>query len=79
MGRSTASRSPPREDAVNSPTMQDRIAELQALRAEVNAGGGQDRQDRQHAQGKLTARERVSELLDPGSFAETEPHLQKLP
>lgn len=56
---------------MNSPTMQDRIAELQALRAEVTAGGGQDRQDRQHAQGKLTARERVSELLDPGSFAET--------
>ena len=35
-------------------------------------GGGQDKIDRQHAQGKLTARERVEQFLDEGSFAETD-------
>ena len=33
-------------------------------------GGGQKRIDKQHEQGKLTARERISLLLDPGSFEE---------
>ncbi len=33
-------------------------------------GGGQERIDKQHAKGKLTARERVDYLLDPGSFEE---------
>ena len=46
---------------------------LDALRrryAEAQSGGGQERVDRQHAEGKLTARERVEVLLDPGSFQE---------
>ncbi|HET9655107.1 MAG TPA: acyl-CoA carboxylase subunit beta [Kineosporiaceae bacterium] len=51
--------------------MKDRIAELEERRAQVALGGGQARQDKQRAQGKLTARERIDELLDPGSFAET--------
>jgi len=34
------------------------------------AGGGQKRVDKQHASGKLTARERIDVLLDPGSFFE---------
>ena len=33
-------------------------------------GGGQARIDKQHQQGKLTARERVTLLLDEGSFHE---------
>ena len=33
-------------------------------------GGGQERIDAQHARGKLTARERIDLLLDPGSFVE---------
>lgn len=33
-------------------------------------GGGQDRIDRQHARGKLTARERIEVLLDEGTFRE---------
>src|SRR5262249_14158359 len=37
-------------------------------RAEL--GGGADRIERQHAAGKLTARERIDLLLDPGSFVE---------
>ena len=33
-------------------------------------GGGADRLAKQHQQGKLTARERVDALVDPGSFEE---------
>ncbi len=39
-------------------------AELQELRVRVREGGGEARVERQHAQGKLTARERVALLLD---------------
>lgn len=48
----------------------DKIAELEALNKEAMLGGGQDRIDKQHAKGKLTARERLDLLLDPGSFQE---------
>ncbi len=43
---------------------------LRAMRAESRLGGGQKRIDQQHARGKLTARERLDLLLDPGSFVE---------
>src|SRR5450756_2922347 len=52
-------------------TMLDRIVELRTRREEVIAGGGQKRHDRQHAAGKLTARERIAELVDPLSFEES--------
>src|SRR5664279_5361388 len=51
-------------------TMQERIVELRSRREEVIAGGGEKRQSKQHAAGKLTARERVAELVDPLSFEE---------
>ena len=35
-------------------------------------GGGEDKIDRQHEQGKLTARERIEQFLDEGSFEETD-------
>ena len=41
--------------------------ELEELRARLRQGGGPDRIQRQHDQGKLTARERLERLLDPGS------------
>ena len=44
--------------------------QLQARREEAYLGGGQARIDKQHAAGKLTARERVDILLDPDSFEE---------
>jgi methylmalonyl-CoA decarboxylase subunit alpha len=47
-----------------------RILELRARRDKVHAGGGAERVARQHAKGKLTARERIEYLLDPGSFQE---------
>src|SRR5687767_11032060 len=46
------------------------IAKLDALNAKALEGGGKERIDKQHAAGKLTARERVDLLLDPGSFVE---------
>ena len=46
------------------------LTELEARRSVARAGGGQTRIDAQHAKGKLTARERISLLLDEGSFEE---------
>ncbi|HEU0236517.1 MAG TPA: acyl-CoA carboxylase subunit beta [Candidatus Limnocylindrales bacterium] len=51
-------------------TNEERLARLEALRAEALLGGGQVRIERQHAWGKLTARERIDLLLDSGSFIE---------
>ncbi len=50
--------------------MQDIIAKLEAKRAAARLGGGQARIEAQHAKGKLSARERLELLLDPGSFEE---------
>ena len=47
-----------------------RIERLHRMREQARLGGGQARIDRQHAKGKMTARERVEKLLDPGSFRE---------
>ncbi len=46
------------------------IEALEARRADARLGGGQRRIDAQHGKGKLTARERLDVLLDPGSFEE---------
>ena len=46
------------------------IAKLASKREEARIGGGQKRIDIQHSKGKLTARERIEVLLDPGSFEE---------
>jgi methylmalonyl-CoA decarboxylase subunit alpha len=51
-------------------TMQEKVKELLDLRAQARLGGGQKRIDKQHSQGKLTARERINLLLDEGSFEE---------
>ena len=54
-------------------TLEKRIADLEALRETRLEGGGRERIERQHAEGKLTAHERVDLLLDPGSFLELDP------
>jgi propionyl-CoA carboxylase beta chain len=60
-----------RGDAPPGPeTTAGKIAHLRSLRREAMLGGGQDRIDRQHRAGKLTARERLDLLLDPGTFQE---------
>jgi acetyl-CoA carboxylase carboxyltransferase component len=51
-------------------TNAERMARLEQLRAEALEGGGAARIERQHAAGKLTARERLDLLLDDGSFSE---------
>src|SRR3979411_9411 len=43
---------------------------LAALNAQAELGGGQERIEKQHQEGKLSARERIELLLDPGSFIE---------
>jgi propionyl-CoA carboxylase beta chain len=48
----------------------DPITRLNELRARAALGGGPQRIADQHAKGKLTARERIELLLDPGSFEE---------
>ena len=50
--------------------MNHRFQELEQKRAEAQLGGGQARIDAQHKKGKLTARERIELLLDPGTFTE---------
>ncbi len=46
--------------------------ELESRRAEARLGGGKGRIAAQHAKGRLTARERLSVLLDQGSFEEVD-------
>jgi propionyl-CoA carboxylase beta chain len=48
----------------------ERLRQLEARKQQSELGGGQARIDRQHADGKLTARERVALLFDAGSFQE---------
>ena len=52
------------------PTVRDKIKRLRELREQAKLGGGPKRIEAQHAKGKLTARERIELLLDPGSFNE---------
>ncbi len=51
-------------------SIEEKLKKLEELNARVLQGGGEERIARQHAAGKLTARERIELLLDPGSFAE---------
>lgn len=50
--------------------MQKKIDELEARNEKALAGGGADRLDKHKQGGRLSARERVEVLLDPGSFVE---------
>src|SRR5579863_10079699 len=52
-------------------TMEERISDLRARTSEAMLGGGEERLEKQHQGGKLTARERIDALVDPGSFEET--------
>ncbi len=51
-------------------TSDERLEQLERMRSEALLGGGPVRIERQHTFGKLTARERLDLLLDPGSFVE---------
>jgi len=52
-----------------------RVIELREMRRKARQGGGAERIAKQHAKGKLTARERLDLLLDPGTFHELEPFI----
>ena len=81
-GRSGAARTMPRSwhrwgpaathaDRLAPMSWQPELDELRRREALAREMGGEERVARQHAQGKLTARERVDRLLDDGSFHET--------
>ena len=56
--------------------MEDKLENLARLEEEMKAGGGEQRVARQHESGKLTARERIGLLFDPGTFQETDLFVQ---
>ncbi len=56
--------------------MSANVAEIERRRAAARLGGGQKRIDAQHAKGKLTARERLTILLDEGSFEELDMYVE---
>ncbi|RJP60030.1 MAG: hypothetical protein C4549_01350 [Deltaproteobacteria bacterium] len=47
-----------------------RIQQLREVKEKAKLGGGPDKIEEVHNAGKLTARERIDKLLDPGSFVE---------
>jgi propionyl-CoA carboxylase beta chain len=50
--------------------LEEKRNQLSELRKQAALGGGEKRIEKQHSQGKFTARERIERLLDPGSFLE---------
>jgi propionyl-CoA carboxylase beta chain len=53
-------------------SIETKLKQLEELNTQALQGGGAERIERQHAVGKLTARERIDLLLDPGSFVEVD-------
>ena len=56
--------------------MRSLVEDLHERRARARLGGGEERIARQHAAGKLTARERIALLIDEGTFTELGIHAQ---
>jgi len=54
-------------------SIEDKLNELARMREQAAAGGGPKRVESQHAKGKLTARERITLLLDKNTFQELDP------
>ena len=57
---------------MSTPPLSDKFKELNDLKEKAKLGGGTEAIEKQHKGGKLTARERLEKLLDPGSFAEVD-------
>lgn len=53
----------------------EKINDLYDKRREVELGGGDEKIEKQHEKGKLTARERIDLLVDPGTFVELNPFI----
>ncbi|HUV52502.1 MAG TPA: carboxyl transferase domain-containing protein, partial [Dehalococcoidia bacterium] len=54
----------------DSDLMKQKLSELGEFRERLRQGGGAEEVEKQHKKGKLTARERIEKLLDPGTFQE---------
>ena len=52
--------------------LEEKLAELKRRNRLAEEGGGEKRRERQHKEGKMSARERIEFLLDDGSFEETD-------
>src|SRR5712671_6561132 len=52
--------------------IEEKLAELKKRNQLAETGGGEKRRERQHKEGKMSARERIEFLLDDGSFEETD-------
>ena len=55
---------------------EEKYKRIQRLKQQAREGGGEERIERQHDKGKLTARERLDLLLDEGSFQELDPFVE---
>ena len=65
----------PKEDLGNLGEHEAMIGILKEKRQKILQGGGDERIQAQHEKGKLTARERIARLLDPGSFQEMDAYM----
>ncbi|PUB11175.1 acyl-CoA carboxylase subunit beta [Paenisporosarcina sp. OV554] len=54
----------------------EKISDLYDRKREIELGGGDERIEKQHAKGKLTARERIDLLVDRGTFVELNPFVE---
>jgi methylmalonyl-CoA carboxyltransferase 12S subunit len=70
MATKTFSHSELTSAAAGRSALESKFEELRAKRHHILQGGGKARIDKQHASGKLTARERIDELVDSGTFQE---------
>src|SRR5437660_11056066 len=52
--------------------LEQKLAELKRRDVLAQEGGGKERRERQHKEGKMSARERIEFLLDEGTFEETD-------
>lgn len=60
---------------LREPRAKEKVQKLRELREKSRLGGGKARVEEQHKKGKLTARERIEQLLDPNTFVEIDPYV----
>ena len=56
--------------------MQEKINELRKRKEKIEEGGGKEKNEERHKKGKLTARERILQLLDEGTFCEIDAFIE---
>ncbi|HEV8099817.1 MAG TPA: acyl-CoA carboxylase subunit beta, partial [Gaiellaceae bacterium] len=62
--------------ATEAESTEAKLRQLEELREQARHAGSERAVERQHSQGKLLARERVEQLLDPGSFVELDRYVR---